>query len=127
MTTATVEEFGVEVVLREVCAGDGLSLAQAAALIPAHRGNGTANPTSVMRWIVDGARDPNGDTVKLEAGRLGGRWLTSRQALARFMSRLTPTTSDSHEPNNDPPKSRSASTRQKAAEKACAALAAMGA
>jgi hypothetical protein len=43
-----------------------------------------------LRWIVKGAKAPDGTTVRLDATRLGGRWLTSREALQRFGDRLTP-------------------------------------
>jgi hypothetical protein len=33
---------------------------------------------------------PDGRRVRLEACRIGGRWLTSEQALARWSERLTP-------------------------------------
>jgi len=39
---------------------------------------------TVVRWKDRGLRG-----VKLEAVRLGGRWVTSREALERFVERLT--------------------------------------
>ena len=41
--------------------------------------------STILRWILRGV-----DGVKLEAVRLGGRWVTSREALQRFAERLTP-------------------------------------
>ena len=46
----------------------------------------------VLRWAVHGARSPAGKLVRLEAARLGSRWITSRQALQRFVEALTPRT-----------------------------------
>ena len=43
---------------------------------------------TILRWITRGVR-VRGQTVKLEALRLGGRWVTSRPALDRFLARLT--------------------------------------
>jgi hypothetical protein len=47
----------------------------------------------VYRWILDGVRTPHGK-VRLEAIRLGGRWLTSVEALERFAARQTPELED---------------------------------
>jgi hypothetical protein len=43
---------------------------------------------TIIRWITRGVC-VRGQTVKLDAIRLGGRWVTSRSALDRFMARLT--------------------------------------
>ncbi len=43
---------------------------------------------TIIRWITRGVR-VKGQVIKLEALRLGGRWVTSTQALDRFMARLT--------------------------------------
>jgi hypothetical protein len=44
----------------------------------------------LLRWILTGARAPSGELVKLEGMRIGGRWMTSKEALQRFGERLTP-------------------------------------
>jgi hypothetical protein len=44
----------------------------------------------VLRWVLDGVPGPDGRRVRLEALRLGGRWVTSAEALQRFGERLTP-------------------------------------
>jgi hypothetical protein len=67
-----------------------LSLAAAAAQIPPARNGKRCHLSTVLRWVLRGARSPAGHLVKLEAVRLGGRWLTSREALQRFSERLTP-------------------------------------
>jgi hypothetical protein len=59
--------------------------------------------------------------VRLEAIRLGGRWLTSEEALERFAEQLTP-----HFPTHSAPAPRSAVARAKASEQAAAALEAIG-
>jgi hypothetical protein len=78
-------------VIEEVTSGDGLTLAQAAKLLPGHRTGHPTNPSTVFRWVVKGAKGAAGAVVKLEAVRLGEKWVTSRAALGRFMSALTGT------------------------------------
>jgi hypothetical protein len=65
-------------------------LAEACKLVPPGRGGKTTHLSTLLRWILTGARSPSGDIVRLEAIRLGGRWMTSRQALQRFAEGLTP-------------------------------------
>src|SRR5262249_5465100 len=77
-------------VIAEIVGGEGITFPNAAKLLPAHRGEGYATTSSLWRWATVGATTPDGRTVKLEAARFGGRWLTSRAALARFASMLTP-------------------------------------
>lgn len=79
-------------ILAEIQAGEGLSLAAAGRLFPGHRGQGTVNPSTTFRWAMKGNRAAGGEVVKLEAVRVGGRWLTSRGAVARFVARLTSAT-----------------------------------
>jgi len=71
-----------------------LSLRDAAKLVPPYRIGRPVSFNCVLRWILDGSRAVNGQTVKLEAVRLGARWVTSREALARFAQALTPTMKD---------------------------------
>ncbi|MBY0229409.1 MAG: DUF1580 domain-containing protein, partial [Gemmataceae bacterium] len=70
----------------EVAQGDGLTLAQAAKLLPSKNGKRCA-PTTLGRWTVNGVRLPSGATVKLEAVRLGRVTLTTKQAVERFLNR----------------------------------------
>ena len=49
---------------------------------------GTAG-TTVFRWIQKGVLLPSGERVKLEAVRLGNRYFTSEEALARFVAATT--------------------------------------
>jgi hypothetical protein len=44
----------------------------------------------IFRWIADGVQSPDGSIVRLEAVRMGGRWLTSVEALHRFAEAQTP-------------------------------------
>jgi hypothetical protein len=61
-----------------------LSLAQAAKLIPPTRQDKGVHASTLVRWILHGPRG-----VRLEAARLGGRWITSPEALERFSAALT--------------------------------------
>ena len=93
-----------------------ITLAEAVDVLPKPGGRGTHFST-ILRWILKGHRG-----VKLEALRLGGRWVTSRAALQRFAERLTPNLDD----NTTQPVTRSSSRRQRAAEQAERELAAAG-
>lgn len=62
----------------EILSGGGLTLPAAAKLLPPHRDDGeSASNVTLWRWVTVGARAAGGRTVKLEAVRLGSRWLTS--------------------------------------------------
>jgi hypothetical protein len=66
-----------------------MSLAQAAAALPPGRQGKKVHLSAIVRWILTGVRTPTG-RVHLEGIRIGGRWLTSREALQRFADRQTP-------------------------------------
>jgi hypothetical protein len=67
-----------------------IPLNAAARLIPPARSGKRTHLSTLLRWILRGARSPSGERVLLEAVRLGGRWMTSREALQRFAEQLTP-------------------------------------
>src|SRR5262245_33811722 len=67
-----------------------MGLPQAARSIPSGRGNRPVNPRTLFRWISTGVKLPSGQVLRLEAVRLGGRWLTSAEALQRFADAQTP-------------------------------------
>jgi hypothetical protein len=67
-----------------------IPLYTAAGLIPPARNGKKTHLSTLLRWITRGAKAPSGERVRLEAVRLGGRWMTSREALQRFAERLTP-------------------------------------
>jgi hypothetical protein len=99
-----------------------LSLSQAARLVPPGRGGARASLSCILRWVLKGAKSPTGELVRLDAVRLGGRWITSREALQRFAERLTPRIEDccvsrtQHTPTQ----------RQRANERVAAELARVG-
>lgn len=97
-----------------------ISLAQAAVKLPGHRGAKRLHPATLTRWILTGVRGVDGRRVKLEAVRVGCRWLTSEAALQRFADALGSPPAD-----NPPP--RTPTARQKASERAAAELRATGA
>ena len=112
-------------VLAEIQSGDGLSLSAAGRLFPGHRANGAVDPSTVFRWRTKGMRTATGLVLKLEAVRVGGRWLTSRGAVARFVAALTAAADPSSAPTTTTPHTPAA--RQRAAEKAAEALKKLGA
>jgi hypothetical protein len=67
-----------------------LSLNQAARRLPPGRRNRPVSLSCVLRWVLEGVPGPDGRRVKLDAVRLGGRWVTSLEALGRFAEQLTP-------------------------------------
>ena len=90
-----------------------LSLAAAARLLPPGRRGRPVTLSCMLRWVIDGVRVPGqADRVRLEAVRLGSRWLTSVEALERFAARQTP------DFGNPPPMPRSPTARQRASERA---------
>jgi hypothetical protein len=78
------------------------SLRDAAKLVPSGRLGKPVSFQCLLRWALDGARGPDGQLVKLEALRLGGRWITSKEALQRFAERLTPHTDNTPTPARTP-------------------------
>ena len=111
-----------DVILSEILGGDSLSLPAAAKLIP---GRGTAphiKHTTVWRWVTMGTKTAGDRVVKLEAVRLGSRWLTSKAAVLRFVKSLT---AGAHVAEPQP--ERTDAARRRAAEAAARRLAAAGA
>ena len=99
--------------LAEIAAGEGLGLAAAGRMFPAFRGEGVVGPSTTYRWVAVGTKAANGMVVRLEAARVGGRWLTSRSAVTRFVAALTEAA------NPIPPSApRTPAQRQKSSEAA---------
>jgi hypothetical protein len=109
-------------VLAEIRAGDGLSISRAGHQFPAARGDGPGvDHSTTFRWATLGVKLPDGSRLKLEAVRVGGRWLTSNAAIARFVKAQTDIANPSPVPT---PKTRTPSARQKAIDAANKRLAA---
>jgi hypothetical protein len=66
-----------------------IGLHEAAKIPPPFRQGKPTHISTVLRWITKGVKLANGDVVRLEGARLGGRWTTSVEAVERFMERLT--------------------------------------
>lgn len=66
-----------------------MGLAKAARRVPPVREGKPTHSSTLTRWIMDGCKAVDGTVVKLEALRLGNRWVTSLEALDRFAERLT--------------------------------------
>ncbi len=78
-------------VLAEIQAGGGLTLSAVGRQFPGHRGGKAVDPSTIFRWVMTGAKGVDGRRVKLEAARVGGRWLTSTLAVGRFVTALSST------------------------------------
>jgi hypothetical protein len=98
-----------------------ISLAQVAREQPPGRGGAPCSLGCVLRWVLKGVRSPAGELVRLEAIRLGGRWITSREAVQRWAEKLTPRLD-----GEAAPAPRTATARRRAADKASKELEAMG-
>jgi hypothetical protein len=94
-----------------------LSLAQAARRFPPYRLGRPVSPATIWRWCRRGVIVPGDGIVYLECVRLSGRWLTSVEAISRFVARQTPQIVES--PAAAP---RTAGQRCRASERAAAEL-----
>ena len=98
-----------------------ISLAEACKLVPPARQGKRTHLSTLLRWIISGVRNPSGQIIRLDGIRIGGRWMTSREAIQRFANALTP--------NLDvtPPLTpRTPTQRQKAADRAARELEGIG-
>lgn len=96
-----------------------LSLTDAARRLPPYRRGRPVSVSCILRWILAGVKTPAG-VVRLEGVRIGGRWLTSSEALERFAAALTPNLAD------QPPLPRTSAARLRASERAEAQLQKLG-
>jgi hypothetical protein len=101
----------------DVSSESTISLTQAARLLPPGRRGRPASLSCILRWVLTGARGPSGERVRLEALRLGGRWVTSREALQRFATALTPRLD-----TPAPAGTRTSAQRRRASERAATEL-----
>lgn len=103
-----------EELLSEIDAGTALPLSQLCQRVPRTRKNRPATLSCLLRWVIAGAPGLNGERVKLEAARLGGRWISSPGALRRFILRQTPAADGAA----DRPGARTAAKRRRASDTA---------
>jgi Protein of unknown function (DUF1580) len=97
-----------------------ISLAEVCRIVPPGHSGRRTHLSTVLRWVLTGARSPSGELVQLEALRIGGRWMSTREALQRFAERLTPTI------NRSSVETRTVSRRQRESERAGQELEALG-
>jgi hypothetical protein len=75
-----------------------LNLSAAARSLPGRDGK-KVHAATLTRWALAGVVGASGERVRLEAVRIGGRWITSREALERFAERLTALPADGPNPD----------------------------
>src|SRR5579859_5047510 len=66
-----------------------LTFSQAAREFPGYRGSPFYSPTTIFRWATRGVLMPGAKRLRLEAIRIGARWLTSMEAIQRFIDAQT--------------------------------------
>jgi hypothetical protein len=66
-----------------------MSLASVAKAVPFRIGEYRVTTTSLWRWATSGGQARPGEVLRLEAVRIGGRWVTSVAAVERFVQALT--------------------------------------
>src|SRR4051812_45979899 len=91
-----------------------IGLGEAAHRLPPGRGGRPVSFSCVLRWITNGVTGSDGERVKLEGVRVGGRWLTSEEALARWADRLTPQLDPGQTPIMRTPSKRRRASQQAA-------------
>ena len=101
---------------------DPVALADARNSLPPIRAGKRIHVATMIRWIMRGVRSPSGTLVRLEAARLGSRWITTKQALQRFLEAITPIFSG----ESSPPARRTMRQRRQGAARAGKQLAADG-
>jgi hypothetical protein len=107
--------------LEEISNGNGEKLTRLAKRVPSYRGDRPATLSRLLRWVLTGVNSPSGQRVRLEAAKLPGGWISTPQALARFIQRQTPRVD-----GELPPKPRSPAARRRANERAARELDAAG-
>jgi hypothetical protein len=98
--------------MREVLSGAARSFAQVARLVPPGRGGKATCPATIWRWFKGGVRVADGRRVRLEALKIGGRYVTSEGALLRFLAAQQ---GDAPAGGQAPPTSRSAQDAEETA------------
>ena len=88
-----------------------IPLSRAAGLVPSIRRMGGVSPSCIWRWIRHGIELPDGRIICLEAQRFCGRWVTSKQAIERFVAQQQPTSSGAETRLPDPPPTPAARRR----------------
>lgn len=61
---------------------------QVADRLPRGKSGMPIHANTIWRWATKGLKGPNGEVVRLECGKIGGRNCTTEEALQRFFDRL---------------------------------------
>lgn len=80
------------------------------------------HPATMTRWILKGVTLKSGETLRLAAKRLPGRWVVSDEAIEEFLDQLT----RDHLDQPEPVAPRTTTKRRRAAERAERELAKAG-
>jgi Protein of unknown function (DUF1580) len=88
-----------------------LTLAAAARRLPGHRDGTHCNPSTIWRWGRKGAKSPGGQRIYLEMARMGGKWVTSLEAMQRFCDALTPAPDETATPSPATPTTKQIAKR----------------
>jgi hypothetical protein len=76
----------VEILLTE---GDKLGMGKAGEWIGSNQGGPSVHATTVTRWCLRGVRLAGGARIRLEHFRCGGKLLTTKAAIVRFLAAQT--------------------------------------
>ena len=98
------------------------TVSQVCRRIPGARDNARITPSTVTRWILTGCPGLDGVRIKLNATRVGGRWLIAPDHLDAFFAALGATADAA-----PAPKPRTATQRLNASERAARELERRGA
>jgi hypothetical protein len=93
-----------------------LNISQAAKRFPPYRAGRPVHGATVTRWILSGIRGPGGQRIRLEAVRRPAGWLTSVEAIERFLLALTLTLGSTPAPAPRSPGKRDRASEQAARE-----------
>jgi hypothetical protein len=107
--------------MSELLSENLLSISMAAKLVPPFRGR-VARPSTIFRWLTTGVKLPDGSVLKLQGIRLASRWLTSKEAVARFLS----IQNSAFNPDATPLPPATATQRERAAKRAGELLESIG-
>src|SRR5262249_40842843 len=62
---------------------------EAAKLYGSSRDGRPTHASTIVRHILKGTKLPSGEVVRLEGGKIGKKWITTRQAVQRYVDTLT--------------------------------------
>jgi hypothetical protein len=73
----------------DITAEQPITMREAARLYGSSRDGRPTHVSTIVRHIVRGTRLRSGEIVRLEGARIGGKWVTTRQSIQRYVERLT--------------------------------------